>query len=271
VGDRSHATAYLREAASADSLSPSVLRAAIDMAASHADFALARQLAERLAGVTAREEDRALVSVFAYIDTVSPGELRKAHSESNRRTGALGGETFQTRLTRYLAGAPELFEGEQFCLNFPMAALALRLGGSEEQYLLHKAGLFYISAMYDSAAFYNLQHLRWSQRNTTIEYATAFNLAAEYFAAGEHILSYLRFLDLYKHAGGSRDSGVRYGLAMNCNAWGDRGQAVWHFREVASLGRTGYDKYYPLRSLARKHLSELRGVAPRPELSLVMQ
>jgi len=76
---------------------------------------------------------------------------------------------------------------------------------------------------------------------------------------------------LYKYAGGSRDPAVLYGLAMNCRAYGDRGQAVWHFQEVAARARSRDEKYYPIRSLARQHLAQLRGVAPRMELSLALQ
>ncbi len=271
VGDRGHATAYLREAASGDSLSPAVLRAALDMAASHGDFALAHQLAARLAQMSGTDEDRSIAAVFAFADTVSAGELRRARTESKRNASALAGPAFQARLLSYLNDRPELFEDDRFCLNFAVLALARRLGDDDERHYVHKAGLFYVCAMYDSAAYYNLQLLRWHQRNSELKYATAFNLAAEYYAAGQYLLSYLRFLDLYKYADGNRDSGVRYGLGMNCQAYGDRGQAVWHFQEVATRGRTKYDRYYPLRSLARQHLAQLRGVEPRAELSLVLQ
>jgi hypothetical protein len=178
---------------------------------------------------------------------------------------------FADYLKQYVEGKPKLFDGNWFCLNFAMVAAARRIHRDDSQYYLHKAGLFYVCAMYDSAAFYNLQLLRWGQRKDDLDYSTAFNLAAEYFASGEHLMSYLRFLDLYKYASGSRDAGVRYGLAMNCEAYGDRGQAVWHFQEVVARGKTKYEKYYPLRSLARQHLADLRGVAPRVELGLALQ
>jgi len=189
VGDRGHATAYIRQAAEADSLSPAVLRAALDMAASHGDYGLAAGLADRLASLSGSAGDAQMSAVFAFADTVSPRELRKAHTESRRNQARIVNADFQSRLLRYLDEPPELFEGDLFCLNFPLVTLARRLSGSEAQFYLHKAGLFYISAMFDSAAFYNLQLLRWDQRNDGLKYATAYNLAAEYHASGDYLMS----------------------------------------------------------------------------------
>jgi hypothetical protein len=166
-------------------------------------------------------------------------------------------ERFLHHLEAHMGRRPEFFHDELFCLNFPLVAVAYRLSADTAAFLLHKAGLFYAAALYDSAAYYNLRLLRWGRRRHGLEYSTAFNLAAEYYAAGEYILSYVRFMDLYRYAGGHKDVGVRYALAVNCEQYGDVALAASHYRYVLAQDRKRYERYFPLRTLAAQGLSRI--------------
>jgi hypothetical protein len=81
-------------------------------------------------------------------------------------------------------------------------------------------------------------------------------------------MSYLRFLDLYKFAGGRRDVGVRYALGVNYESYGDLDAAAYHYRYVERHRRTRYEKYFPLRQMAGERLTGLAPPEPRAERAM---
>lgn len=153
------------------------------------------------------------------------------------------------------------FSGELFYLNFPVSYARYRQSGDKRTYYLHKAGAFYAAGVYDSAAYYNLNLLRILDRGDSLGYRTLFNLAAEYYAAGEYALSYTRFLDLYRHFGGAADPAVHYALALNYEKCGDISRARSHFYHVINTSAERY-RAYDLPARARERLRRLGGARP---------
>jgi tetratricopeptide (TPR) repeat protein len=153
------------------------------------------------------------------------------------------------------------FSGKLFYLNFPASVARYRRNGDKRAYYLHKAGAFYAAGVYDSAAYYNLNLLRILDKGDPLGYRTIFNLAAEYYAAGEYALSYTRFLDLYRHFGGASDPAVHFALALNYERCGDISRARSHFYYVIHTSR---DSHSPsnLVAKARSRLRRLGGARP---------
>jgi len=258
-GKLDSAARYLDQAARLDSGAVAVQAATYELLALQGRFAEAADIARRRYEITGKDSDNDLARIFALAaDSTAMPELPEGPFDPSRCPDSVClMQRFAEHLKTHVGRHPQFFYDELFCLNFPLVAVAYRLTSDTASQLLHKAGLFYAAALYDSAAYYNLRLLRWGRRRHGLEYSTAFNLAAEYYAAGEYILSYVRFMDLYRYAGGREDVGVRYALAVNCERYGDVGLAASHHRYVVRARRKRYEKFYPLRALSAQALSRI--------------
>lgn len=258
------AAAHLRRALAADSANTDAMATAVALAAFRGEFREAARVSELRYEVTRRLADLEQAVIFASaMDTARARSLTGRALDAGLEPDSSLLVQFKAHLQMHLSQTPTFFEGEHLPLNYPLVEVALQYSHDTLTYYQHKAGLCYASAHYDSAAWYNLRLLRAQVRKEGLDYATVFNLAAEYYASGEYLMSYVRFMDLYKHGGGRRDVGVRYGLAVNCDSYGDDGLAAFHYRYVSNRHRTNYERYWPLRTQADKRLAALGNVRPR--------
>lgn len=257
------ASVYLRKALAIDDGDPAALGIAVSLASLRGEFAYAMKLCERRYQTTREPADLEMAAIFS----IAAGE--QSHHALTQQVAEAGIDSdssllrrFRGLLEKHARRDPEFFGGGRFALNFPLVALAFQNTRDTGAYYQHKAGLFYAQAVYDSAAYYNLRLLRWRNEREGMDYSTAFNLAAEYYASGELLMSYVRFMDLYRYADGKADVGVRYGLAVNCESYGDLKSAALHYRYVSEHNRTRYEKFFPLRQMASQRLEQLRGRTP---------
>ncbi|MBD3242095.1 MAG: hypothetical protein GF331_16005 [Chitinivibrionales bacterium] len=257
------ASVYLRKALAIDDGDAAALGIAVSLAALRGEFSYAMKLCERRYRTTEAPGDLEMAAIFA----IAAGE--RSHNALVREIAEAGLDSdssllrrFREHLDGHAQREPRFFGGELFALNFPLVAMAYEDTRDTVAYYLHKAGLFYAQAVYDSAAHYNLRLLRWRNERDGMDYSTAFNLAAEYYAAGEFLMSYVRFMDLYRYADGKADVGVRYALAVNCETYGDLKSAAFHYRFVSEHTRTRYERFFPLRQMASDRLEHLRGKTP---------
>ncbi len=151
----------------------------------------------------------------------------------------------------------KFFAGELFHCNFPLFEIRYKRDRDKVSYYQYKASAFYAYAMYDSAAYYNLNLLRSISYKDKQVAAALFNLAAEYYALGKYSLSYHRFLDLCRFYKGGRDVAVRYALGLNCEQFGDLTNARRHYRYVIRHPNKQYNTTYQLQDLASTRLKEI--------------
>ncbi len=151
----------------------------------------------------------------------------------------------------------KFFAGELFHCNFPLFEIRYKRDRDKVSYYQYKASAFYAYAMYDSAAYYNLNLIRSISYKDKQVASALFNLAAEYYALGKYSLSYHRFLDLCRFYKGGRDVAVRYALGLNCEQFGDLTNARRHYRYVLRHPNKKYNTTYQLQYLAGSRLKEI--------------
>ncbi len=155
-----------------------------------------------------------------------------------------------------------VFSGELFLCNFALAQITYNRNRNKETYFETKASIFFACGLYDSAAYYNLNLLRTIPYDDQRGVNALFNLAAEYYATGKYTLSFYRFLDLYRFHKGWNDAGVRYGLGLNYEHFGDRENALIHYAYAANNADKKYPATCDLRERARKRLRALKKKPP---------
>lgn len=150
------------------------------------------------------------------------------------------------------------YSGELFHLNLPFFELSYKKDNDKNAYYSNKASIFYVYGVYDSAAYYNLNLVRSLQWDDAESISALYNLAAEYYAAGEFTLSYYRFLDLYRFYNKKSDNAVRYALGLNHEIFGDVANAMKHYSYVVHHPDRYYNKTFNLGELASYRLNKLR-------------
>ena len=155
-----------------------------------------------------------------------------------------------------------LFTDSLWYLNYPLVDRDFILRQDTVAYYHYQAASYYLAARYDSAAWYNLRLLRILRESEGLGVDALFNLAAEHFASGNHLMSYLRFLDLYRFFGGEHDPQVRYGLGVNYEQFGDYGRARPHYQFVVTAptasGALREQALWRLQNLGRAQGSAIR-------------
>lgn len=151
------------------------------------------------------------------------------------------------------------FNGDLFHLNFPLFYITYRKDLNQADYYNNKAGAYFISGLYDSAAYYNLKLMTTMNKKHPLAHSALYNLAAEFYATGKYIISFQLFLWMYKYLGGWRDFTVRYALAVNYEQFGDFYHAKEQYTHI--MNHTGKLKKEDenLREMARLRLNNIRG------------
>ncbi len=156
------------------------------------------------------------------------------------------------------------FEGDNFYLNFPLSSIRLANSGDTLSFYGERAALFYACALYDSAQWCNLRQLRMMEPDSEQGYSALFNLAAEHYATGNHLLSYQRLRNLYKMPRARRDPAVHYALAVNHETCGNRSGARRHYRLAMYHSRGKQTNGYDIARLACDRLAEMENGALLP-------
>ncbi len=253
---------FVMLALESDEKNPKIYDHAIKLASSKGNFAKACSLSLHCYSISDKSLYLEQAAIFALTyDSTLALELR------DRITGlpeyadtlSITEDIFKQYFSEDDSGIErKFFIGELFHCNFPLFELYYRKDRDKVAYYRYKASAFYAYAMYDSAAFYNLNLLRSISYKDKQVAPTLFNLAAEYYAMGKYRLSYHRFLDLCRFYNGRRDAAVRYALGLNCEQFGDLTNARRHFRYAATHSNKQYNDTYQLQQLAS---NRLRGIS----------
>jgi hypothetical protein len=257
---------YTMRALFYDTKNIETMQHAIILASIRGDFPAAARLALQRYEQTGHPADCIQAALFtAPFDSAWAGELyaKALEHDTGLDTLSLATSIFDTRdRDENATNQNRFFGSDKFHLNFPLIELRFQRSKDKLTYYLHKAAAFYVYAQYDSAAYYNLNLLRNMTKKNELGYKSLFNLAAEYYASGEFILSYLRFLNIHNYYNGWNDISVRFALGVNYEQFGDYSTAMRHYRYVLSQPEDNdaknYDLHkhtlYRLKQLQTKHL-----------------
>lgn len=245
---------YLSKACELGNASPAVLRQAVLVACIRGNWKFAMEKALARNKLTADLGDLEQAAAFAsVVDTVAAQKLwvqvqaDPAYCDSS----SIARRFF---VPEAQAGIENGFFNDSLqYLNYALIDRDFALRRDTVAFYTYKAGVFYATALYDSAAWYNLQLLRLLRAADDLGVASLYNLAAEYYASGNYLMSYLRFLDIYRYFKGACDPAVRYALAVNYEQFGDFGRARDHYRYV--VAHPGHEA--GLRDLAAWRLRRL--------------
>lgn len=239
-----------------------ILQNAITLAAIKGDFRQASQIAMKSYEIFTNITDfeQAIIYTLTYDSTLAL-QLQK---RAEKKVSFIDSLSLSQWLFKKFSENNELnptrkyFSGNLFHLNLPLNTIQYKRDNNKKTYYSNKAGIFYVYAQYDSAAHYNLILLRNIKNNTHLGYSTLYNLAAEYYAAGEFRLSYFRFLDLYKYHNGNKDCAVRYALGVNYEEFGDLASAQEQYVYVMQRSNTYYSKNWNIQRDAQYRFNRIR-------------
>jgi Flp pilus assembly protein TadD len=200
--------------------------------------------------------DQAIILTEAY-DSAGGAQLRASLADDSGPADSASLYARYRRLLRAAETDSSFFADSMYHLNFPLIEMKFRRGDDRISYYLHKASAFYGVALYDSAAYYNLNLLRNLDGERNLGLSAGFNLAAEYYASGRHMLAFQRFLKIYKYTPFPSDLDLHYALAVNYETFGDLSNARAHYRRVIREGAEREGDQQICR-LARYRLDRLR-------------
>jgi len=259
-GQFDSAAAYTEKALALDSLSPEVLYHARTLAAIQSDFTTAYYHSLKLFDITGDYRELEQAAIFALpLDSMRAVSLMKRIAGQNLQMDQRINYPLFTEESAYPFHSRSYFyTGKLFHLNFPYLYSQFKRDRNRTKYYAGKAAICSAVGMYDSAAWYNLNLVRGLEAHDKQVGPSLFNLAAEYYAAGEYMLSYLRFLDVYRHFKGHTDLAVRYGLGINYSRAGDYTRARHHLQYVKNKSRNGNNKDSHLYTCASMLLEDMR-------------
>ncbi|MFP4416514.1 MAG: tetratricopeptide repeat protein [Chitinispirillaceae bacterium] len=248
---------YLRKAHEIQGDDPDILSDAIRIEAIRGNYQEASRLCNMRYALTDSSLDREQAIFFSLIsDSLEALRLYNqiCAQPSNDTSSVLG------RLRKYQQtnrGKQNVFfKGNLFHLNFPLIQLYLLANGDRVEYHMHMAGAFYAVSQYDSAAYHNLNLLRNLSQKDNIGFDAGYNLAAEYFAAGRQMLSFQRFIHVYKHFYRQRnDSHLLYAMGVSYEAFGNLSDARYFYNRALAAS----DQKNTVYQLARFRLKTIKG------------
>jgi len=262
AGNIDSSSYYTLKALHGDTINLKTLNNAITLASIKGNFKEASAFAQRKFKLSEKQTDleQAVLYTFTY-DSALAYSLQTRTKKLNYYNDSLSITTwlFTEPLDSEAMLNKKYFSGDLFHLNLPLFSINYKRNMDKIEYYANKACAFYVYAIYDSAAYYNLNLLRNIKKDNILGYSALFNLAAEYYAAGEYRLSYFRFLALYKYYNGEKDCAVRYGLGVNYETFGDYANAIKEYTYVLQNSDDFNNNKYNLHDLAEYRLTRLRG------------
>ncbi len=240
---------------------PEALNRAMRLSSIRGEYKAGARLALKRYAVTREAGDLEQAVLFSELsDSAASADLRARLSSAADFDSS---SSLYYRFKRLLdAGARDTvyFSDSLYHLNFPLIEMRYRQSDDRITYYLHKAGAFYAVALYDSAAYYNLNLLRNLNGERNLGLSAGFNLAAEYYASGRHMLAFQRFLKLYKYHPYPMDIDLHYALAVNYEIFGDIANARMHYRKVVRNKGDNREKAAELRRMAQYRLEHMQAL-----------
>lgn len=238
-----------------DSSNKKLLKKAIGVAMIRSDFSRARDLLMKRYNLYDDIRDIEQAAICAYAEDRVKGRMLY------EKILLLPGYCDSTSLIEWIFNPSHrkkrafthLYSGDLFPLNIPVLYIEYRSNGDMIKYFHHKAGIFYLSGIYDSAAHYNLSLVRNIEYTDKYSYPACYNLAAEYYAIGKYRLSFIRFLRLNEFIN-SKDIDLHYALGLNYAQFKDYNNARKHYRYVIRHSRKNKNN---LAELAAEQLDQI--------------